>query len=45
MNYPDFKNRIFDLGCFNVHQVYAWYPDFDRNNFVRWRSTLQPIMG
>ncbi len=27
---------MFDLGCFSVHQVYAWYPDFDRNNFVRW---------
>ncbi len=27
---------MFDLGCFNTHQVYAWYPDFDRNNFVRW---------
>ena len=27
---------MFDLGCFNIHQVYAWKPDFDRNNFVRW---------
>lgn len=27
---------MFDLGCFNTHQVYAWKPDFDRNNFVRW---------
>lgn len=36
MNYLEFKNRMFDLGCFNTHQVYAWYPDFDRNNFVRW---------
>jgi predicted transcriptional regulator of viral defense system len=36
MNYLDFKNRMFDLGCFNTHQVYAWKPDFDRNNFVRW---------
>ena len=32
----DFKNRMFDLGCFNIHQVYAWKPGFDRNNFVRW---------
>ena len=36
MNYLEFKNRMFDLGCFNTHQVYAWKPDFDRNNFVRW---------
>lgn len=36
MNYLEFKNRMFDLGCFNTHQVYAWEPGFDRNNFVRW---------
>ena len=36
MNYLEFKNRMFDLACFNTHQVYAWKPDFDRNNFVRW---------
>ena len=29
---------MFDLGCFNIHQVYAWKPDFDRNNFVRWAN-------
>ena len=38
MNYLEFKNRLFDLGCFNIHQVYAWKPDFDRNNFVRWTN-------
>ena len=27
---------MFDLGCFSIHQVYAWDPGFDRNNFVRW---------
>lgn len=27
---------MFDLACFNTHQVYVWNPDFDRNNFVRW---------
>ena len=27
---------MFDLSCFNTHQVYAWKSDFDRNNFVRW---------
>ncbi len=29
---------MFDLGCFNIHQVYAWRPNFDRNNFVRWAN-------
>lgn len=36
MNYLEFKNRMFDIGCFNTQQVYTWKPDFDRNNFVRW---------
>lgn len=36
MNWFDFRSRLFDLGCFSIHQVYAWQPDFDRNNFVRW---------
>ena len=36
MNYLEFKNRMFNLGCFNIHQIYAWKPGFDRNNFVRW---------
>jgi len=38
MNYLEFKNKMFDLGCFNIHQVYAWAPGFDRNNFVRWAN-------
>jgi predicted transcriptional regulator of viral defense system len=42
MNYLKFKNRFFDLGCFNVHQVYAWQADFDKSNLTRWlkRSLL-----
>jgi len=27
---------MFDLVCFNIHQVYSWEPGFDRNNFGRW---------
>jgi predicted transcriptional regulator of viral defense system len=27
---------MFDLACFNIHQIYAWQPDFDRNNLTRW---------
>ena len=36
MNFPKFKHQLFDLACFNIHQVYAWRPDFDRNNLTRW---------
>lgn len=36
MNFPEFKNKLFDLACFNINQVYAWHPDFDRNNIIRW---------
>lgn len=38
MNYLEFRSRMYDLGCFNTHQVYAWKPEFDRNNFVRWTN-------
>lgn len=27
---------MFDLACFNIHQIYAWQPGFDRNNLTRW---------
>jgi predicted transcriptional regulator of viral defense system len=27
---------MFELACFNIHQIYAWQPDFDRNNLTRW---------
>ncbi len=36
MNYLDFKSQLFETGCFSVHQVYAWQPNFDRNNFLHW---------
>lgn len=36
MNWIEFKNQMFDLVCFSIHQVYAWRPVFDRNNLVRW---------
>jgi predicted transcriptional regulator of viral defense system len=36
MNWIDFRRTLVDLACFNVDQVYAWRPGFDRNNFVRW---------
>ena len=36
MNYLQFRNRFYDLGCFQVHQVYAWQADFDKSNLTRW---------
>ncbi|MFU8781410.1 MAG: type IV toxin-antitoxin system AbiEi family antitoxin domain-containing protein [Kiritimatiellia bacterium] len=36
MNWHLFKSNLFALGCFSVHQVYAWQPGFDRNNLSRW---------
>ncbi|MDR1864823.1 MAG: hypothetical protein LBR08_04545 [Bacteroidales bacterium] len=36
MNYINFRNQFFEAGCFSTHQIYAWYPDFDRNNLTRW---------
>ena len=36
MTYLEFRTQLFDLGCFSIRQVYAWQPDFDRNNLTRW---------
>ncbi len=36
MSFLEFKDRMFDLACFNINQVYAWHPGFDRNNLSRW---------
>ena len=36
MTFLIFRETFFDLACFNIHQVYAWQPHFDRNNLTRW---------
>ncbi len=36
MNFIEFKDKMYDLGCFSNDQVYAWKPGFDRNNLSRW---------
>lgn len=36
MNYLEFRDEFFEIGCFNTHQVYAWNPDFQSNNLTRW---------
>lgn len=32
----EFRSQMFNLACINIHQIYAWQPDFDRNNLTRW---------
>lgn len=36
MSYLDFRQKMFDLACFSINQIYAWQPHFDRNNLTRW---------
>ncbi len=36
MTFLEFKDKMFDLACFSIYQVYAWRADFDRNNLTRW---------
>jgi predicted transcriptional regulator of viral defense system len=36
MEYLQFRNRFFDLGCINVHQIYAWRANFEKMNLTRW---------
>lgn len=36
MNYLYFKQNWFEFVCFNTNQIYAWQPNFDRNNLTRW---------
>jgi len=38
MNFLKFRNKMFVLGCFTPNQVYAWHPEFDKNNLVRWEK-------
>ncbi|MFO7844061.1 MAG: hypothetical protein R6V16_09655 [Bacteroidales bacterium] len=36
MQFIEFKEKMFDLGCFSNNQVFLWRPGFERANFVRW---------
>lgn len=38
MSFIEFRRKFFDLACFNINQIYAWQPDFNRNNLVRWTN-------
>lgn len=36
MNFHAFRKVFLEFTCFTSHQVYAWHPDFDKNNLSRW---------
>ncbi|HHT52346.1 MAG: hypothetical protein PHR19_03815 [Bacteroidales bacterium] len=36
MNFWQFRNQFYDLVCFNINQVYAWEPNFEKTNLTRW---------
>ena len=36
MNFIEFRKRFFPLACITTDQVYASYPEFNRNNLVNW---------
>lgn len=36
MNFQEFRNKWFDLGCISSNQIYAWRPNFDKNNISNW---------
>ena len=38
MNFIAFKSKMQELVCFNLNQIYAFYPHFDRNNLSRWKK-------
>lgn len=36
MNYLEFREQWHVVGCFNIYQIRAWRPDFDRINLFHW---------
>lgn len=36
MSYLEFREQWHAVGCFNIYQIRAWRPDFDRSNLSRW---------
>jgi predicted transcriptional regulator of viral defense system len=36
MNFIEFRKRFLSLACFTTNQVYASFPEFNRNNLVHW---------
>jgi predicted transcriptional regulator of viral defense system len=38
MNFETFRQAFFKQICFTSGQVFAWYPEFDKNNLWRWNK-------
>ena len=38
MYYLQFRKQMFDLACFNINQIFAWQPNFNRNNLAQWEK-------
>jgi len=38
MNFIEFKSKMQEVACFSLNQIYAFQPNFDRNNLVRWKK-------
>lgn len=36
MSFLEFRNQMYGLACFSIDQVYAWQPEFNRNNLYNW---------
>jgi predicted transcriptional regulator of viral defense system len=36
MNYLQFRNRFYELGCVHLNQIYALQADFDKSNLSHW---------
>lgn len=48
MNYWNFKNKLFELGCFTPDQIYAWMRDFNRVGITalrRWGTPDRIVAG
>lgn len=38
MTYLEFHKQWHQLGCFNIQQIYAWCPNFNRHNLRNWEK-------
>lgn len=36
ISYLEFREKLLPQGCFSIYQVQAFFPDFNRNNLLRW---------
>ncbi|OFY66045.1 MAG: hypothetical protein A3H98_11620 [Bacteroidetes bacterium RIFCSPLOWO2_02_FULL_36_8] len=36
MLFQDFRKTFYESGCFSIHQLLAWKPEFDNSTLTRW---------